>query len=164
MRTKTAMPRAHLSLAACLAATFAVGSALAQQAADDEPSTAPPADAAPAADALVPSPPPRPQVPFRSEMDEVVVYGRRDSLDLPDSIRTEIWRDERRQMQAMLLERERLSNAIARDGFDALFGGKLAVLPSYDPSKERQIDYGVNDSTPAGVINLFGVGFGRKKD
>ncbi len=111
-----------------------------------------------------PPPPLRPQVPYAGDEPEITVYGRSDPFGLPDSIRDDIWRQQQREMQAMLLERERYTNPLAREGFDALVGSRLAILPYYNPLQERQIDYGVNDSQPAGVINLFGIGFGRKKD
>ncbi|MEO0421151.1 MAG: hypothetical protein AAF184_02375 [Pseudomonadota bacterium] len=130
-------------------------------------------DDAPAADLSLPSsseiaapaPPARPQVPFASAVeDEVVVYGRRDPLGLPDSVRTDIWRSQRREMQAMLLERERMSNKVALEGFDALLGTSLRILPTYDPANERRIEYGVNDSAPVGLINIFGGSFGKKNN
>lgn len=156
--------------AALLVLALLSSTAAAQQSDSPAPATAPalpsPAAAAAEDEAGVPTPPVRPQVPYRNVTDEVVVFGRRDSLDLPDSIRTQIWRDQRREFEAMMLERERLSNSLARQAYDALFGSrsKVAILPGYNPYQERQIDYGVNDSTPAGVINLIGVGIGRKKD
>ncbi len=133
---------------------------------EDSPSTSRPDLSLPPSSELAtgPEPPTRPQVPFANNIDEVVVYGRRDPLGLPDSIRTDIWRSQRREMEAMMLERERMSSSIAMEGYDALLGDKLKVLPSYDPTQERQINYGVNDSTPVGVINIFGGSFGKKKN
>lgn len=157
-------PRLALASLAVCGLTAAGPLANAQSAENDRGATAD--FSAPSANELssaAPAPPVRPQVPFRNVTDEVVVYGTRpDALGLPDSIREDIWRDERRQMQAMLLERERLSNSIAIEGFDALLGDRLSILPSYDPTQERAINYGVNDSTPVGVINLFGAGIGKK--
>ncbi len=109
----------------------------------------------------------RPQVPFASSVeDEVVVYGRREPLGLPNSIRAEIWRSQRRELQAMMIERERLSNKLPLEGFDALLGTHLRIrlLPIYDPIRERRLEYRINDSMPVGLINLFCAAFGRNNE
>ncbi|MEO0422567.1 MAG: hypothetical protein AAF184_09550 [Pseudomonadota bacterium] len=103
-------------------------------------------------------PPQRLQVPFASSVeDEVVVYGRREPLGLPDSVRTEIWRSQQRELRAMMIERERMANKIPLEGFDALLGTHLRVrlLPTYDPLSERRLEYRINDSMPVGLIELF---------
>jgi hypothetical protein len=149
----------------CLSlAVLTSGGAARAQVADDA-ATDFSAEAAAASQAVsaAPEPPTRPQVPYASDLPEVTVYGPRLPFGLPDSVREDIWEGERRQIEAMLLERERMSNDLARDGFDALLGDRIALLPAYNPNQERQIDYGVDDSTPAGVITLFGGGFGGKK-
>ena len=112
----------------------------------------------------VPAPPARPQVPYAQGVPEVTVYGQRLPFGLPDTVRGEIWESERRQFEALMLERERLSNDLARDGFEALLGDRLTLLPGYNPARERQIDYGVNDSTPAGVVPLLRFGFGGDRN
>ncbi|MEM9385385.1 MAG: hypothetical protein AAGA68_10020 [Pseudomonadota bacterium] len=157
------------SRAAALVSALVIGLAatpLSAQLADSE--EAPAADLSlPSSSELAgaPAPPTRPQVPFAAAVeDEVVVYGRRDPLGLPDSVRTDIWRSQRREMQAMMLERERMSNKVALEGFDALLGTSLRILPTYDPANERRIEYGVNDSAPVGLINIFGGGFGKKNN
>lgn len=156
--------RAAAPLLTALLIAGAAGPVAAQLAENDSAES--PDLSLPAASELggAPTPPTRPQVPFASAVDEVVVYGRRDPLGLPDSIRTDIWRSQRREMQAMMLERERMSSSLAIEGFDALLGTNLRILPSYDPNNERTIEYGVNDGTPVGVINIFGGGFGKKNN
>lgn len=148
-----------------LAGLAGAGAALAQAQGADAPPTDFDAAAAAASEnfADAPEPPARPQVPYASDLPEVTVYGPRLPFGLPDSVREDIWEGERQQMEAMFLERERMSNELARDGFDALLGDRIALLPAYNPNQERRIDYGVDDSTPAGVITLFGGSFGKKK-